>query len=105
MSSRGGGQGRPLGTVERLRACVLPGQHRAAGQAHVYDVEAAEVDLLEHGNEALDLGRELAGVAEANVAAGAQPGPQLVAARVELGHRSEERRVGKECVSTCRSRW
>src|SRR3546814_4528079 len=23
----------------------------------------------------------------------------------ELYHRSEERRVGKECVSTCRSRW
>ena len=23
----------------------------------------------------------------------------------ELGRRSEERRVGKECVSTCRSRW
>src|SRR3546814_12990797 len=23
----------------------------------------------------------------------------------ELGSRSEERRVGKECVSTCRSRW
>src|SRR3546814_4909833 len=23
----------------------------------------------------------------------------------ELGMRSEERRVGKECVSTCRSRW
>src|SRR3546814_5074705 len=22
-----------------------------------------------------------------------------------LGHRSEERRVGKECVGTCRSRW
>ena len=22
-----------------------------------------------------------------------------------LLHRSEERRVGKECVSTCRSRW
>src|SRR3546814_3297691 len=22
-----------------------------------------------------------------------------------LGYRSEERRVGKECVSTCRSRW
>src|SRR3546814_14006004 len=26
------------------------------------------------------------------------------AARI-LGERSEERRVGKECVSTCRSRW
>src|SRR3546814_6815485 len=24
---------------------------------------------------------------------------------VRLGARSEERRVGKECVSTCRSRW
>src|SRR3546814_18836106 len=24
---------------------------------------------------------------------------------VWLAHRSEERRVGKECVSTCRSRW
>src|SRR3546814_4613009 len=23
----------------------------------------------------------------------------------DAGHRSEERRVGKECVSTCRSRW
>src|SRR3546814_8667109 len=23
----------------------------------------------------------------------------------QLQHRSEERRVGKECVSTCRSRW
>src|SRR3546814_12413005 len=25
--------------------------------------------------------------------------------RFSLGGRSEERRVGKECVSTCRSRW
>src|SRR3546814_11337518 len=24
---------------------------------------------------------------------------------ISLRHRSEERRVGKECVSTCRSRW
>src|SRR3546814_1002835 len=24
---------------------------------------------------------------------------------LDIGHRSEERRVGKECVSTCRSRW
>src|SRR3546814_13917929 len=24
---------------------------------------------------------------------------------ISLYHRSEERRVGKECVSTCRSRW
>src|SRR3546814_20095838 len=25
--------------------------------------------------------------------------------RLHVGERSEERRVGKECVSTCRSRW
>src|SRR3546814_3642248 len=30
-------------------------------------------------------------------------GSQLLASR--LADRSEERRVGKECVSTCRSRW
>src|SRR3546814_14791726 len=39
-------------------------------------------------------GRGMVGVAEA---AGAAPAPE--------GARSEERRVGKECVSTCRSRW
>src|SRR3546814_15337179 len=33
--------------------------------------------------------------------------PDSGSARVgdRRGHRSEERRVGKECVSTCRSRW
>src|SRR3546814_6811050 len=40
--------------------------------------------------------------------------PQTLAERTKEGHRnllvtigirSEERRVGKECVSTCRSRW
>src|SRR3546814_13162125 len=30
---------------------------------------------------------------------------QLDAANLRVGMRSEERRVGKECVSTCRSRW
>src|SRR3546814_7245485 len=29
----------------------------------------------------------------------------LLIARAHLVRRSEERRVGKECVSTCRSRW
>src|SRR3546814_20507725 len=29
----------------------------------------------------------------------------LAANQVATGRRSEERRVGKECVSTCRSRW
>src|SRR3546814_14398014 len=30
---------------------------------------------------------------------------QAVGVNVSTGDRSEERRVGKECVSTCRSRW
>src|SRR3546814_13257784 len=30
---------------------------------------------------------------------------ETVAARVGVTQRSEERRVGKECVSTCRARW
>src|SRR3546814_7558412 len=39
-----------------------------------------------------------------------RPSPRLLRARQERGamrrlRRSEERRVGKECVSTCRSRW
>src|SRR3546814_3365362 len=29
----------------------------------------------------------------------------LLARNTQVNHRSEERRVGKECVSTCRSRW
>src|SRR3546814_16935212 len=36
--------------------------------------------------------------------AGDRKGRELVEAHAVLG-RSEERRVGKECVSTCRSRW
>src|SRR3546814_8995852 len=38
--------------------------------------------------------------ADANGSRGQAPGRQLQGYR-----RSEERRVGKECVSTCRSRW
>src|SRR3546814_12445535 len=30
---------------------------------------------------------------------------EMLEAKADPPHRSEERRVGKECVSTCRSRW
>src|SRR3546814_14411690 len=33
------------------------------------------------------------------------PAERRIRSVVELRERSEERRVGKECVSTCRSRW
>src|SRR3546814_17026353 len=32
-------------------------------------------------------------------------GSWSAAAKLSVANRSEERRVGKECVSTCRSRW
>src|SRR3546814_17325436 len=34
------------------------------------------------------------------------PGASVTSIKIDsVLHRSEERRVGKECVSTCRSRW
>src|SRR3546814_2938547 len=42
-----------------------------------------------------DVGRELPG----------RPGRRLDEVFATMRERSEERRVGKECVSTCRSRW
>src|SRR3546814_13104119 len=41
------------------------------------------------------------------IAASGRPGPValMLPADMLLDERSEERRVGKECVSTCRSRW
>src|SRR3546814_20477816 len=36
---------------------------------------------------------------------GAGPGIDVYSMRQPIGIRSEERRVGKECVSQCRSRW
>src|SRR3546814_12316374 len=42
-------------------------------------------------------GRSRSGAADVNAKYGAEPGVKI--------YRSEERRVGKECVSTCRSRW
>src|SRR3546814_16733254 len=36
---------------------------------------------------------------------GKHPGTRKVYADKLVAQRSEERRVGKECVSTCRSRW
>src|SRR3546814_6125400 len=57
------------------------------------DAVAARVQFAEQGHcRRIVLLRALGGLGE---------GGQIVAALI----RSEERRVGKECVSTCRSRW
>src|SRR3546814_11791335 len=55
---------------------------------------------------ASDLVRESDGKQDYLYAKGIAKGTELTAGLQEaLDHRSEERRVGKECVSTCRSRW
>src|SRR3546814_12591882 len=76
---------------------------RKVGERRPGRREAAEVGAVGGGEV---LSRRLAGEVEATVERRGQrcarrrgPGP-----RVGVG-RSEERRVGQECVSTCRSRW
>src|SRR3546814_17096506 len=66
----------------RLRVDALARVERAL------DHRAADVDQFAQQREVVDLPRE--------VACADQPGAAA---------RSEERRVGKECVSTCQYRW
>src|SRR3546814_13764614 len=40
-----------------------------------------------------------------NIASGSSFNPRCNETAIERFYRSEERRVGKECVRTCRSRW
>src|SRR3546814_6544712 len=59
-------------------------------------------DLLVTG---LDLVEEMLKVAAGEKLSIKQKDVQLKGSAIESRIRSEERRVGKECVSTCRSRW
>src|SRR3546814_4136982 len=71
--------------VTGVQTCALPIYWRATSAMEYHPVYRAVVGL-DRGDRAL-----------------ARSQVQHVA---RLGHpRSEERRVGKECVSTCRSRW
>src|SRR3546814_19898691 len=59
---------------------------------------------LEAGQTLLVLGAA-GGVGLAAIELGKAFGARVIAAVSSDEKRSEERRVGKECVSTCRSRW
>src|SRR3546814_16484812 len=73
-------------------------------------VERAQVETaIESVAEGSEISRRVLSKVEGMVATG-QTGLEIAdhgVDQLELGdiHRSEERRVGKECVSTCRSRW
>src|SRR3546814_5240178 len=50
-------------------------------------------------------GRTLGSRAALSISSGIALGRDVLDSRTDPAIRSEERRVGKECVSTCRSRW
>src|SRR3546814_14061637 len=100
----------PYSTLVRSPQSLLPG--RAAGlPAAAADLRLAQPRRLPHCPAGPRLHRLLpaVGAMERRVLLARLRRPVAghpAAAAVLPGHlRSEERRVGKECVSTCRSRW
>src|SRR3546814_9756469 len=75
-------------------AALLVAAERRIGREEVgaVDVQRAAADAPRDAQRAIGIGRE-------------NRAGQAVFRIVGDPHRSEERRVGKECVSTCRSRW
>src|SRR3546814_16804875 len=82
------------------------------GRARLPDLERGLVQIggveTHHARERLAVGEAAVGLHQrVGVARGHLDmiAEDVVVADLERGDRSEERRVGKECVSTCRSRW
>src|SRR3546814_14012218 len=85
-----------VGGVEQLGKRTLALAAPAAAQQQDQDEGRDDGDQQHE-----DLGQE-----GGNPAGEAAVCPEaVVAGKFPAGARSEERRVGKECVSTCRSRW
>src|SRR3546814_993659 len=64
--------------------------------------KVSEVDASVGGIRFIPLSDQLEAIARMTKAV---PGSYITMVQPRNGMRSEERRVGKECVSTCRSRW
>src|SRR3546814_17559690 len=90
--------------VTGVQTCALPISYAA-------DIHASAVHLLNLIDNILDLAKAEAGklrIVPETVDPGVLVDDVLRLVRPEAERRSvrsEERRVGKECVSTCRSRW
>src|SRR3546814_15290359 len=105
-------EGEPRGRVALLQGCVEPAMAPQIREAAIRLLSRAgfEVELVEGegccGALSEHLGRagEAAAFAAANVRAWTRAGPFDAIVATAAG-RSEERRVGKEGGSTCRSRW
>src|SRR3546814_11891600 len=88
-----------------LRVRAQPRQRRVLLLAHLGLLLDQAMREMDRGGHVA--ARLVGGVAEhqALVAGALLFGLLAVDALVDVGGRSEERRVGKECVSTCRYRW
>src|SRR3546814_5628425 len=92
----------PIYTAEAALAHLVPHRFRTHRGAHQMDVDdEAEVGEV-HLREAF-VAKD-AGIVDQYIDA-APDARRAIDHRRDLGLRSEERRVGKECVSTGRSRW
>src|SRR3546814_13651414 len=96
----------PLDAELRAQGLELPPALARIGTEHV---RAGEVERADHGEHLLKAVEEL-GIPRSWAAKGPQRGRRQLTLWPDRTNplrplRSEERRVGKECVSTCRSRW
>src|SRR3546814_13287668 len=82
----------PVAAVERIHVFALARDHADRIAATNDFAVGAQIGL--DAEQALGVGRMRA-----------EAGHDLVEDQQRAGLRSEERRVGKECVSTCRYRW
>src|SRR3546814_8095653 len=82
--------------VTGVQTCALPICQRGRPHHGVIYVDAdALVAIAAYGTRPTGAKAEVVG----------HPGLRIGPHAPDLAARSEERRVGKECVSTCRSRW
>src|SRR3546814_2375331 len=87
--------------VTGVQTCALPISVRALGGKFAYLGASRGA-----GGQDTRFVRNLAAARKAGLKAGAiHVFDPCVRADGQSANRSEERRVGKECVSTCRSRW
>src|SRR3546814_6017107 len=89
--------------VTGVQTCALPISSLGAFGAACDHEGAGGVRRLGRECESMEAG--LFGRVDLGTDVAARNGIRAIPVDPPFGERSEERRVGKECVSTCRSRW
>src|SRR3546814_11799299 len=86
-----------------FRGATWPGTSKSADKAASTNPEPAKIPVRDVPVARMPAIRR--NTAPSTIQAGAAQIPAQRELKVRMGMRSEERRVGKECVSRCRSRW